>query len=402
MAEKRDYYEVLGVPRTAPKDEIKDAYRKLAMQYHPDRNKAPDAEEKFKQISEAYAVLSDDEKRQQYDTLGHAGFDQRYTREDIFRGADFDSIFRDIGFGSGFGDLFNIFFGGRGFGEQEYEGRPARGQDLAYDLEISLEDAAKGAEKEIEVPRTEKCDVCNGSGAAPGTTPRECPKCNGAGRIRTARKSAFATIVQVTPCPTCRGAGTIIDTPCRKCKGTGLMEVERKITVKIPPGIDDGYQLRLNGEGETPSHGGAAGDLYLLIHVAPHKYFRRKDDDLLYNLNITYPQAALGAEVQVPTLDGETTLEIHSGTQPSEIFKLKNKGMPRLRGYGRGDLLVRVNISVPEKLTQKQRELLEQLAVELDTNVKPKSHRFRFCTRARNRHWSFSILFSPVLIRRSF
>jgi len=377
MAEKRDYYEVLGVPRTASKDEIKDAYRKLAMQYHPDRNKAPEAEEKFKEISEAYAVLSDDEKRQQYDMLGHAGFDQRYTREDIFRGADFDSIFRDLGFGFGFGDLFNIFFGGRGFSGQEYEQGPARGQDLAYDLEITLEDAAKGAEREVTVPRTEKCDVCEGSGAAPGTAPRECPKCEGTGRIRTARRSAFGTFVQITTCQTCRGTGVIIDTPCKKCKGTGLMEVERKITVKIPSGIDDGYQIRLNGEGETPPHGGAAGDLYLLIHIAPHEYFRREDDDLLYNLNITYPQAALGAEVQVPTLDGETTLKIHPGTQPSEIFKLKSKGMPRLRGYGRGDLLIRVNITVPEKLTSKQRELLEQLATEMDTNVKLKSHRFR-------------------------
>jgi molecular chaperone DnaJ len=377
MVEKRDYYEVLGVSRTASKDEIKDAYRKLAMQYHPDRNKASDAEEKFKEISEAYAVLSDDEKRQQYDMLGHAGFDQRYTREDIFRGADFDSIFRDIGFDFGFRDLFNIFFGGRGFGEQQYE-RPARGQDLAYDLEITLEDAAKGAEREIDVPRAEKCDVCKGSGAAPGTTPRECPKCGGVGRIRTARRSAFATFIQESPCPTCRGTGVIIDTPCKKCKGTGLMEVERKITVKIPAGIDDGYQLRLNGEGETPPHGGAAGDLYLLIHIAPHEYFRREEDDLLYNLDVTYPQAALGAEVQVPTLDGETTLKIHAGTQAGEILKLKNKGMPRLRGYGRGDMLIRVNIAIPEKLTSKQRALLEQLATELDTNVKPRSHRFRF------------------------
>jgi molecular chaperone DnaJ len=378
MAEKRDYYEVLGVAKTASKDEIKDAYRKLAMQYHPDRNKAPDAEEKFKEISEAYAVLSDDEKRQQYDMLGHSGFDQRYTREDIFRGADFDSIFRDLGFGFGFGDLFNIFFGGRGFGEQEYERRPARGQDLLFDLEITLEDAAKGAEREITIPRVEKCDVCNGSGAAPGTAPRECPKCNGAGRIRTARKTAFATFVQVTPCPTCRGTGVIIDTPCKKCKGTGLMEVERKITVKIPPGIDDGNQIRLSGEGETPPHGGPAGDLYLLVHIAPHKDFRREDDDLLYDLNVTYPQAALGAEIKVPTLDGDTTLSINPGTQPGEILKLKNKGMPRLRGYGRGDLLIRVSISVPEKLTPKQRALLEQLATELDTTVKLRGHRFRF------------------------
>lgn len=373
MAQKRDYYEVLGVPRESSKEQIKDVYRKLAMQYHPDRNKAPDAEEKFKEISEAYAVLSDDQKRQQYDTLGHAGFDQRYTREDIFRGADFDSIFRDIGFG--FGDVFNIFFGGRGFSEREYEERPMRGQDLGYELEITLEDAAKGAEKEIEIPRTEKCDVCRGTGAAPGTTPRECPRCKGTGRIRNVRKNGFATFVQVTPCPTCRGEGTIIDTPCSKCRGTGLIERERTITVKIPPGIDDEYQLRLQGQGETPPHGGAPGDLYVQIHISPHRQFKRNGDDLLYSLRITYPQAALGTEVQVPTMDGETTLRIQAGTQPREILKLKNKGMPRLRGYGRGDLLVRVDVTVPEKLTQKQRDLLEQLATEFDPNAKIKSHK---------------------------
>jgi len=376
MAEKRDYYEVLGVPRTASKDQIKDTYRRLAMQYHPDRNKAPDAEEKFKEISEAYAVLSDDQKRQQYDTLGHAGFDQRYTREDIFRGADFDSIFRDIGAGSGFGDLFNIFFGGgRRFGEQEYEERQVRGRDLAYDLEITLENAANGAEKEIDVPRTESCDVCRGTGAAPGTSSRECPRCKGTGRIRNVRKNGFATFVQVTACPTCRGEGSIIDRPCGKCRGTGLIERERKITVRIPPGIDDGYQLRLQGEGDTPPHGGTAGDLYVMIHITPHKDFKRRDDDLLYNLGITFPQAALGAEVEVPTLDGGGTLRIHPGTQPGQILRLKGKGMPRLRGYGRGDLLVRVNVTVPEKLTQKQRALLEQLATELDTNVKMRNHR---------------------------
>jgi molecular chaperone DnaJ len=192
------------------------------------------------------------------------------------------------------------------------------------------------------------------------------------------RKNGFATFVQVIPCQTCRGIGTIIDNPCKKCRGTGLMEVERKITVKIPPGIDDGYQLRLQGQGETPPHGGASGDLYVSIHVSPHRYFRREGDDLLYDLKITYPQAALGAEVQVPTLNGEAMLKIPAGTQPGENLKLADRGMPRLRGRGRGDLFVRVNIAVPEKLTQKQRELLEQLAAELGTNVKQKSHRFKF------------------------
>ncbi len=375
MAEKRDYYEVLGVSKNASKDEIKDAYRKLAMQYHPDRNKAPDAEEKFKEISEAYAVLSDDEKRQQYDVLGHTGFDQRYSTEDIFRGADFESIFRDIGFG--FGDLFRTFFGG-GFGVGGFRERINRGQDLVYDLEIALEEAAKGTEKEIEVPRTEKCEVCGGSGASPGTSPRTCPKCNGAGKVQHMRKSSFAMYVQVTPCSTCRGKGKIIDSPCNNCHGTGLVKKRRKISVKIPVGIDEGYQLRLRGEGEMAPNGGEAGDLYVLVHIAQHEIFMREGDDLWHVLIIGYPQAALGAEVSVPTLDGSTTVKIRPGTQAGETIRLKGKGMPRFRGYGKGALLVRVGISVPEKLTPKQRELLEQLAEEFNQDVKSKKSRFGF------------------------
>jgi molecular chaperone DnaJ len=374
MTEKRDYYEVLGVKRDASKDEIKDAYRKLALQYHPDRNKSPEAEEKFKEISEAYAVLSDDEKRQQYDMLGHAGFDQRYTQEDIFRGADFNSIFRDLGFG--FGDIFRQFFGG-GFGAGFSE-RINRGRDLVYDLEITLEEAAKGTEKELEIPRTEKCDVCNGSGASPGTTPRTCPRCNGAGKIQHMRKSSFAMYVQVTPCPTCKGKGTLIDSPCRNCRGTGLVKKHRKISVKIPVGIDEGYQLRLRGEGEMASNGGVAGDLYVVVHVRPDKLFVRDGDDLMHVLMISYPQAALGAEVSVPTLDGPATVRIHPGTQTGEVIRLKGKGMPRFRGYGRGDLLVRIGIAVPEKLTQRQRALLEELAKEFSEDVQDKGRIFRF------------------------
>jgi molecular chaperone DnaJ len=368
MAEKRDYYEVLGVSKSASKSEIKDAYRKLAMQYHPDRNKAADAEDKFKEISEAYAVLSDDQKRQQYDTLGHAGFDQRYTPEDIFRGADFETIFRDIGFG--FGDLFRTFFGG-GFRE-----RSNRGQDLGYELEITLEEAAKGNEKEIVVPRTEKCEVCGGSGASPGTSAKTCPKCNGAGQVRNMRKNSFLMYVQVTPCPECRGRGKLIETPCNKCHGTGLTKKRRKINVKIPEGIDEGYQLRLRGEGEMAPNGGEPGDLYVLVHIKPHDLFMREGDDLWYVLIIGYPQAALGAEVSVPTLDEATTVKIKPGTQAGETIRLKGKGMPRFRGYGKGDLLVRVGISVPEKLTSKQRQLLEQLAEEFNQDFKHKKSMF--------------------------
>jgi molecular chaperone DnaJ len=375
MVEKRDYYEILSVSKNASKDEIKDAYRKLAMQYHPDRNKAPNAEEKFKEISEAYAVLSDDQKRQQYDTLGHAGFDQRYTSEDIFRGADFESIFRDIGFG--FGDLFRTFFGG-GFGRGGFSERINRGQDLVYELELTLEAAAKGTEKEILVPRTEKCEVCGGSGASPGTSPQTCSKCNGSGKIRNTRRSNFAMYVYVTPCPTCKGKGRIINSPCKKCHGTGLVKKRRKISVKIPAGIDEGYQLRLRGEGEMAPNGGEPGDLYVLVHILPHKLFMREGDDLWYVLVIGYPQAALGAEISIPTLDGPTIAKIKAGTQAGETIRLKGKGMPRFRGYGKGDLLVRVGISVPKKLTPEQRELLEQLAEKYNQDVKSKKSRFRF------------------------
>jgi molecular chaperone DnaJ len=367
---KRDYYEVLGVSKTTSKEEIKDAYRKLALQYHPDRNKAPDAEEKFKEISEAYAVLSDDEKRTQYDQLGHAGFDQRYTREDIFRGADFESIFRDLG-GFGVRDIFNIFFGG-GFRE-----RAAIGRDLAYNLEITLEEAANGAEKDIEIQRIEKCDVCGGSGAAPNSSARQCSRCKGAGRIQSTTRNGFGLFVRVMPCPTCGGRGKIIDKPCPKCKGGGITERERKITIKIPPGIDEGYQLRLAGEGETASAQGSPGDLYVLIHISPHQFFKRYEDDLLYNLRVGFAQAALGTEATVPTLEGSTTIRIQPGTQPGQIIRLRGKGMPRFRGYGRGDMQVRVDISVPEKLTTQQRTLLEQLAKEFDQDVKPKGQRIR-------------------------
>jgi molecular chaperone DnaJ len=373
MASKRDYYEILGVPRTASSEEIKDAYRKLAMEYHPDRNKAPDAEERFKEISEAYAVLSDEEKRRQYDELGHAGFDQRYTTEDIFRGADFESVFRDLGFGFDLREILSSFFGGSDFGE-----RIARGGDVAYDLEITLEEAASGAQKEIEIERTEKCDVCGGTGAAPNTSPRVCPRCEGAGRIQSVTRNGFGTFVRVVPCPSCRGRGKVIDSPCPRCRGTALVRRERSVSVKIPPGIDEGYQLRLQGQGDASRDGDFSGDLYVLIHVAPHPYFKRNEDDLLYNLTIGFPQAALGAEITVPTLDGKVDVKIRPGTQPGQIIRLKGKGMPRFGRYGRGDLLVRVDVSVPEKLTSQQRALLEQLAKEFDQNVKEKGRRLRF------------------------
>jgi len=375
MTEKRNYYEILGVPKNAPKDVIKDAYRKLALQYHPDRNKSPEAEEKFKEISEAYAVLSDDGKRQQYDTLGEPGFDQRYSREDIFRGADFDSIFRDMGVSSGFGDLFNVFFGGRDFEERQ---EVIRGRDLRCEVNITLEEAASGVEKEIDIPRIERCEVCGGSGAASGTSAQTCPRCKGSGKLQNTSRSGFGTFVQLVPCSACKGRGQIIVSPCRNCKGKGRVKRERKITVKIPFGITEGYQLRLEGQGEAPTGEGPSGDLYILIHMAPHRYFIRDGDNLLYNLYINIPQAALGAEVTIPAIEGKANLRIHPGTQSGQILRVKGTAMPRIGGYGRGDLRVRGNVVVPEKLTQRQRVLLEELAKELDQNVQQKGGKLTF------------------------
>jgi len=374
MANKRDYYEILGLSRSASGAEIKDAYRKLALKHHPDRNKSPEAEGKFKEISEAYAVLSDPDKRRQYDMLGHAGFDQRYSPEDIFRGVDFESIFRNFGFGFGFDfeDFFSPFFGRRGFRR-----RIVKGRDLVHDLEISLEEAAEGVEKRIQVGRIEKCETCKGTGASPGTSPKRCPKCNGAGQIQDVQRNRFSMFVRVIPCPKCRGKGEIVDSPCRECRGIGLEKRRRRITVKIPVGIDNGYQLRLKGQGEVPSQEGIPGDLYVSIHVSPHKYFERVGDNLLYNLEIGFPQAALGANITVPTLDGKTEVKIHRGTHPGDVVKLKGKGMPRLQGHGRGDLLVRVGVSVPKKLTKKQKVLIEELAKEFSQEVDTGS-RFKF------------------------
>ena len=375
MAQKRDYYEVLGLQKGVSKDQIKDAYRKLAMQYHPDRNKEAGAEEKFKEISEAYAVLSDDQKRVQYDHLGHASFDQRYSTEDIFRGADFDSIFRDMGFG----DLFRSIFSGSGFSGSAGGGygRSNRGEDIGYNLEITLEEAARGVEKEIQIPRTEKCDICNGSGAKQGTRVSMCSRCHGAGKVQNMRQSGFGMFVQVTACPQCRGRGKLVESPCGNCNGSGLMRKKRNISVKVPSGIYDGNQLRLRGEGEMVTSDGEPGDLYVIVHVAQHSLFVRDNDDLYRVEMITFPQAALGAEISVPTLDGPTVVKIHSGTQHGETVRVKGQGMPKMRGYGKGDLIVKIGIVIPEKLTSQQQTLIEQLAKEFNSDVSIKKNKFR-------------------------
>lgn len=366
MVSKRDYYEILGVAKSASEPEIKDAYRKLALEYHPDRNKSPEAEEKFKEISEAYAVLSNPDKRRQYDMLGHVGFDQRYSPEDIFRGVDFESLFRDFGFGFRFGfeDFFGSFFGRRGFRRGV-----ARGSDLGYDLEISLEEAAQGPEKQLHVRRTERCETCKGTGASPGTSPRSCPKCHGAGQVQDVQRNRFSMFVRVLPCPQCDGKGKIVDSPCKECSGSGRVERERQITVNIPAGIDNGFQLRLRGQGEAPPEEGVPGDLYVNIYVSQHPNFERVGDNLLYNLEIGYPQAALGTRVTIPTLSGNAGVKISRGTRSGDIVKLEGKGMPKLNGRGRGDLLVRVDVSVPKKLTKKQKMLIEELAKEFRQEV---------------------------------
>jgi molecular chaperone DnaJ len=353
---KRDYYEVLGVSRNASKEEIKNAYRKLALQYHPDRNKSPDAEERFKEISEAYAVLSDDEKRRQYDELGHAGIDSRYTPEDIFRDVDFSEIFRDFGFGD-FESLFDRFFGRRTRHE------PRKGPDLEYDLEITLEEAATGLVKEIRVPRSENCPECHGSGVRPETEPKTCSKCKGTGRIEYSQVSGFTRFIQITTCSACDGRG-YTSIPCRMCNGTGSIQKTRTISVRVPPGVDDGVSLRLSGEGERGARGAPPGDLYVVIHVKPHEFFERNGSDLICRIPISFCQAALGAEIKVPTLQSYEKLRIPPGTQTGTIFRLKGKGMPHLNSYGRGDLVVEVIVRTPTKLSERQKRLLAEFAKE--------------------------------------
>lgn len=359
MSGKRDYYEVLGVGKQSSKDEIKGTYRKLAMQYHPDRNKSQDAEDKFKEISEAYAVLSDDEKKAQYDQFGHAGIGQRYTEEDIFRGADFGDIFRNMGFG-GFNSIFGTLFGGR-------EGGPPRGQDLRFDAEITLEQAAKGVTLKVDIPRTRHCETCGGNGAQPGTSPRTCTTCNGTGQVQHVQSTGFARMVRIGTCSKCRGRGQLIDSPCKTCRGSGATAKTTTIDVKIPAGVDEGHRLRLREQGDVSLEAGRPGDLYVVTHVKPDSRFERDGDDLIHTIQINFPQATLGTEAEVPTIDGAAKLKIPAGTESGSFFRLRGKGMPRAEGYGRGDQLVRVNVKIPAKLTPKQKQLVQELAKEFDT-----------------------------------
>lgn len=362
---QRDYYEILGVPRSASNDELKSAFRKLARQYHPDVNKEPDAEERFKELNEAYAILSDENKRAAYDRFGHAGV----------RGPngapDFNVDFSD------FADIFGDLFGFGGFRtSSRSRNAPRRGADLQYRLDLSFEEAVFGVEKEIEIVRDESCSKCKGNGAEPGTSPTRCSTCNGSGEVRQARQTILGSMVQVSTCPTCRGQGETINTPCHACQGRGLERRTRKKIVSVPGGVDTGTQIRLAGEGQPGLNGGPNGNLYILVQVKSHQYFKRRDFDIMLDLNINIAQATLGAEVEIPTIDGPTMLKIPNGTQPGKVLYLKGKGVPRLRSSGRGDQLVIVNVDIPTRLNSEQRQLFEQLAKSLGSEVRPQERGF--------------------------
>ena len=361
----RDYYDVLGVQRDASKDEIKQAFRRLARQYHPDVSEATDAEDRFKEINEAYQVLSDDRLRAAYDRYGPAGVNNATGGfsggmpgfEDIF-----EEIFGNFGFG-GFGG-----FGGR-------RRRATRGRDLRHDLTLDFEEAIFGTEVEIELTRQETCETCQGRRAAPGSKTSTCPECHGRGQVRRVQQAFGFSVVNVVTCPRCNGTGEIIETPCPTCRGTGIQRKTRTLSVKIPPGVDDGMQVRLGGEGEPSANGGLHGDLYVVIHVRPHEFFKRRDHDIILELSINVAQAALGDVIEVPTVDGPVELTVPPGTQSGKVIRLRGHGVPKLRRDGstggRGDQLVVLNVEVPTKLTREQRDLFEQLAQTLGRKVTP-------------------------------
>jgi molecular chaperone DnaJ len=349
--QEQDLYDVLGVARGASDAEIKRAFRKLAQQWHPDVNTEPGAQERFKEINDAYQVLSDPERRQRYDMFGRAGVDGGAAGG----GGGFE------GFG-GFSDIFDAFFGGAAGGGSARRGRPQGGADLRYDLRITFEEAIKGTEKEIDFRVLDRCETCSGTGAEPGTEPVTCPQCEGRGEVRSVRQTMLGQMVNVSACPRCRGEGKIVETPCATCKGDGRTERKRTLRVTIPPGIDEGHQIRLTNEGELGPRGGPPGSLYVAVHIAPHPSLKREGTELFYEAPISIAQAALGTKIIVPTVDGDEEVEIKPGTQPDTEIRLRGKGVPHLRRHTRGDLHVMVDVQVPTKLTKKQRELLEAYA----------------------------------------
>jgi molecular chaperone DnaJ len=374
MATKRDYYEVLGVSRSASKDELKKAYRRLARQYHPDVSKDEDAADRFKEVNEAYEVLSDERMRSTYDQFGHAGVQNG-------GGAGYSGFGFEGGFGS-VADIFEEFFGGSFGGSRSRRRRgPRRGQDLRYDLSISFEEAVFGVEKDIDVTRPEICPTCSGSGAKPGTSPIPCTSCNGSGEVRRVQQSILGQFVNVTTCPTCQGTGELIPEVCETCNGRKQVQQTRSIKVKIPAGVDNDTQIRLSGEGAPGADGGPPGNLYVVLHVQKHEFFERRGDDVWLDLQINVAQAALGDEVKVPTLDGEEALVIEPGTESGKVYRLRGHGVPRLdrrgRGtpMGRGDQHVLVHVSIPKKLTADQEKLFHELSRTLGKEVIPQRGR---------------------------
>jgi molecular chaperone DnaJ len=376
---KRDYYEVLGVPKTATDEEIKKAYRKLATKYHPDKNPGDKtAEEQFKELGEAYEVLSEPQKRAAYDQYGHAAFDPR--RRASRAGSDFGGfhdpfeVFREVfgqrGGGSGFGgSIFDEFFGA---GAQRDPNTPQRGADLRYDLEISFEEAARGTEKEITVQKLDGCDTCGGTGAEGEAKFRICPTCGGRGQVVASR--GIFSIAQT--CPTCEGAGRTIDKPCRTCRGSGQRERTSKITLRVPVGVDNGSRLRSAGNGEAGKRGGTPGDLYVIVHVREHEIFHRDGDDLACEVPISFATAALGGDIEVPTLEGNAHIKIPAGTQTGTVFRVRGKGIRNVHGHGIGDLHVQVTVEVPAKLNTEQRAKLKEFADLCDESVNPRSKSF--------------------------
>lgn len=359
MAEKRDYYEVLGLQKGASSDEIKKAYRKLAKDNHPDLHPGDKAcEERFKEVNEAYEILSDDDKRAKYDQFGHAAFDPNAG----FGGGGFGG-----GFG-GFGDLGDIFgdiFGFGGGGASRNPNAPRRGDNVRASVSISFEEAAFGCKKDVSVARIEPCPDCGGNGCAPGSSPDTCPDCKGSGTVRTTTRTPFGLAQSTAPCSRCRGTGKIISQPCKNCRGMGHIRRQHKVNVSVPAGIDDGQTISLHGQGNAGINGGPLGDLLVSITVRPHARFERDGNSVILEQEISYAQAALGADIEVPTLDGKVKLNIPEGTQTGAVFRMRGKGIPYLRGSGRGDQFVSVRVAVPKNLTGSQKELLRQFAASM-------------------------------------
>jgi len=359
MPPKRDYYEVLGIDRNATDEDVKKAFRQLAFKYHPDHNRGDGAEEKFKEVNEAYQVLCDTDKRSAYDRFGHSGGPE-------FSGRGFG------GFDFGFGDIFDAFFGGTTTSTRQ---APQRGASLQTRLTITLEEAAFGCDRELDITRTENCSECQGTGSKPGTQPVRCPNCDGAGEVRRVQASIFGRFTNIATCPRCHGEGRVVTEPCSTCRGSGREQRQRRISVKVPPGVDDGTQIRLRGEGEAGTRGGPSGDLFVVISALEDDRFVREGDDILYQLPLNFAQAALGTEVTVPTLDGDSNLKVPSGCQTGAVFRLRNQGVPHLNGRGRGDELVTVSVVTPDSLNKDQRRLFEELADSLGTGKKKRRKR---------------------------